>query len=163
MAERSAIPSAHTRYSITAGPQSVTVLDHYRYRLSDSTRPRIQSNPACPIIGEPEAFRDGPTPLPALATNVAWLILTLAAQDDTGMNERVDTFQCDPSTFPDGDVSAWPIAAVWRIACERVVLWPDCYDLDEPKKQLGVSLADFGATIVRANTPAPPTGFSPRP
>lgn len=106
------------------------------------------------ITSGPEAVRNRLAPLQALSTEVTWRVLTQVEQGDTVMNERVDTFHFPPGTFPKSDVFECPVATVWRIRAGRVLLWRDYYDLAEPEKQLGVSLAEFGAVIGRAYTSA---------
>lgn len=109
------------------------------------------------LTSGPQAVRDRLAPLCALATDVSWRILTQVEQGDTVMNERVDAFRFAPGTFPGGNLFECPVAAVWRVRAGRVLLWRDYYDLAEPEKQLGVSLAEFGAIVGRTYTTAYPS------
>jgi limonene-1,2-epoxide hydrolase len=100
----------------------------------------------------PEAIRDRLAVLHQACVNVEFVVLTQIEQGAIVMNERVDTFHFVSGTFPKGDVLKWPVATLWKVRDGQVLLWRDYYDLGYTDKQLGVSLAEFGAIIGREYT-----------
>ncbi|MDX6285064.1 MAG: limonene,2-epoxide hydrolase [Frankiales bacterium] len=83
-----------------------------------------------PAVHGRDAVKETLEMLLGMATEAEWIVHREMADGDTVMNERTDRF------LVDGRWLELPVAGVFVVRDNRIVLWRDYFDLDTIMKQL---------------------------